>query len=75
MAAVILPPQGDAVFIQRAAEMQQGYGCSHSADCLYLALAETLATNSPTALLTFDKGLISHAAKHAPSVIVNLLPV
>ena len=75
MAAMTLPPQGDAHFIQRATEMQQGYGCSHSADCLYLALAEELATNTPTELLTFDKGFINQAAKNAPTVTVNLLPV
>jgi predicted nucleic acid-binding protein len=63
MAAMILPPQSDAAFIQRATEMQQGYGCSHSTDCLYLALAEELGARSPTELLTFDKGFINQAAK------------
>lgn len=75
MKAILPPPSGDAALIQRAKEIQQSYGCSRSADCLYLALAEELAKSVATELLTFDTGMISQAAKNAPTVQINLLPV
>ncbi|MDQ3013891.1 MAG: type II toxin-antitoxin system VapC family toxin [Acidobacteriota bacterium] len=74
MAAISTPPGGDASLIDRAKEIQSGYGCSRSADCLYIALAEDLAKGGASELLTFDKGTVNQVAKHAPSVKVNLLP-
>jgi len=74
--AVILPsPNGDAALIQRAKEIQSGYSCLHSADCLYLALAEELTKSSAAEFVTFDKRVVNVAAKNAPTVKVNLLPI
>lgn len=75
LAAISPPPAGDASLVDRAKEIQSGYGCSRSADCLYIALAEELAKSGAAELLTFDKGTVNQAAKHAPSVQVNLLPI
>ncbi|MGH9854558.1 MAG: type II toxin-antitoxin system VapC family toxin, partial [Blastocatellia bacterium] len=74
MAAISTPPGRDASLIDRAKEIQSGYGCSRSADCLYIAFAEELAKNGVTEFLTFDKGAVNQVTKHAPSVKVNLLP-
>ncbi len=69
------PPNGEASLINRAKEIRQGYGCSRSSDSLYIALAEELATLGDAEVLAFDKGFINQAAKNAPTVKVNLLPV
>jgi hypothetical protein len=61
--------------IRRAKEIQSGYGCSHSAYALYIALAEDLGKTGPAELVTFDKGAVKQGQMHAPSVKVNLLPV
>lgn len=75
MTTVFPPPSGEAALIRRAREIQGGYGCSRSADCLYIALAEELAKRGATELVTFDKGMVNQVARHAPTVQVNLLPV
>jgi len=67
------PPSGDFSLAARAEAIRQGYGCSRSADGLYIALAEELAQHGPTELLTFDQGLVKQAAQNAPAVKVNLL--
>ncbi len=67
------PPNGDATLIARAEALRHGYGCSRSADGLYIALAEELATLGAAELLTFDQGMINQAAKNAPTVKINLL--
>ncbi len=73
MNSVLPPPSGDATLIQRAEQIGSGYGCSRSADGIYIALAEQLALSRPTVLLTFDTGLPKQAAMHAPTVTVHLL--
>jgi predicted nucleic acid-binding protein len=65
----------DATLIQRAFEIQQSYGCSRSADSIYIALAEHLAKSNTVEIVTFDGGLVNQAAKNAPTVKVNVLPV
>jgi predicted nucleic acid-binding protein len=65
----------DADLIERAFEIQQSYGCSRSADSIYIALAEHLAKTHTVEIVTFDGGLVNQAAKNAPSVKVNVLPV
>lgn len=65
----------DADLIKRAFEIQQSYGCSRSADGIYIALAEHLAKTHTVEIVTFDGGLVNQAAKNAPSVKVNVLPV
>ena len=65
----------DATLIKRTFEIQQSYGCSRSADSIYIALAEYLAKSHTVEIVTFDGGLVNHVAKNAPSVKVNVLPV
>ncbi len=73
MNSILPPPDGDAALVLRAEQIGSGYGCSRSADAIYIALAEQLAFTRPTVLLTFDKGLPRQAARHAPTVKVHLL--
>ncbi len=75
MKAILPPPRGDASLIARAEEIRHSYGCSHSADGLYIALAEGISQTVTTELLTFDEGMSKQAAKNAPTVKVNLLPI
>lgn len=67
------PPSGDFSLAIRAEASRQGYGCSRSADGLYIALAEELAQQVPTELVTFDQGIVKQAARNAPAVKVHLL--
>lgn len=69
------PPGGEGALIVRSAEIRAGYGCSRSADSIYIALAEMLAQERPTVLLTFDQGLPNHAAANAPTVVVKALTI
>lgn len=69
------PPNGETALIERAEEIRSGYGCSRASDGLYLALAGELAAIRPTEFLTFDAGFINQAAKNAPTVTINLLPI
>lgn len=73
MDTVLPPPHGDKSLIQRAEQIGSGYGCSRSADALYLALAEQLTQTMTAVLLTFDHGLPNQAARNAPSVSIHLL--
>ena len=73
MSMILPPPNGDTSLIVRANEILSGYGCSHSTDCLYIALAEDLAKTNEVELLTFDKGLEKQVAHKALSVKVHLL--
>ena len=70
-----LTPNGETSLIKRAVEIRDGYGCSRSSDAFYIALAEELAKTYDTELLTFDKGFVNQAAKNAPTVKINLLPI
>lgn len=74
MRVIFPPPNGDAALIARAEVIRSGYGCSRSADGLYIALAEELAQTATAELLTFDTNLPKQAARNAPTVKVNLLP-
>lgn len=69
----IATPNDETVFVKRAVEICQSYGCSHSSDSLYIALAEELAKTQTVELLTFDKGMIDQAAKNAPTVTIKIL--
>lgn len=75
MQTIVPSPQGDIRFILRAEKIRQGYSCLHSTDAYYLALAEELAMSGAAEFVTFDKGVVNLAAKNAPTVKVNLLPV
>ena len=63
----------DAQFVRRAKEIQNSYGCSRSADSIYIALAEDLAKTRTVEILTFDKGIINQAANNAPTVAVKVI--
>ena len=73
MSRVLPPPRGDASLIKRAEELRAGYGCSRSADGVYIALAEQLAQTMTTTLLTFDKALSAQVAANSPTIKVHLL--
>lgn len=73
MQGVLPPPNGERSLLLRAEQLRDGYGCSRSADSLYIALAEELAQRGQTRLLTFDQGLPNQAARNAPTVSVHLL--
>lgn len=75
MTLITVPSNGDASLLPRAEEIRSGYGCSRSADGLYIALAEELAKSGVVELLTFDKGTVNQIANNAPSVKINLLPI
>lgn len=75
MAAILPLPNGDASLIIRSKEIRGNYGCSHSADGLYIALTEELVMNGAAEFLTFDKGVLNQVAKNAPTVKVSLLPI
>ena len=73
MTTIEPPANGDASLIARAEAMRGAYGCSRSADSMYIALAERLSAVGSTELLTFDAGQKQQAAAMAPTVTVNLL--
>ena len=71
--AIEPPPNGDRSLVARAEQIRAGYGCSRSADGIFIALAEALAAKGYAELITFDEGFQNQAKKHAPSVNVRLL--
>ena len=73
MQTVLLPLGGDITLAKRAEEIREQRGCSHSADGLYLALAEELSKQGATELLTFDEGQAKQTAAIVPQITVNLL--
>jgi predicted nucleic acid-binding protein len=66
MGTINMAPSGDGALIKRAEEIRSGYGCSRSADSIYLALAEELLKSGPGELLTFDQDLQKQATKNCP---------
>jgi len=73
MELIEFPAKGDFALAKRAEEIRQGRGCSHSADGLYLALAEELSTLGAVELLTFDQGQAAQATAILPQISVKLL--
>ncbi len=74
-AGLLPPPNGEAALVVRSAEIRAGYGCSRSADSIYIALAEALSLERTTVLLTFDKGVSNHVKTNPPTVVVKTLIV
>ena len=72
---ILSSTQGDKSLIKRADEIRGEYSCRRSADGLYIALAEELAAIYETVVLTFDEDMVKQAARHAPTVKVQLLPI
>ena len=75
MAAIHPPPVGDKSLIKRAEEIRATFGCSRSADGIYLALAEELAKTGSTEVVTFDAGMPSQAAASGFTPAIVLLPI
>ena len=73
MRGILPPPLGEAVLIERAEQIRGSYGCTRSADSLYIALAEHLAQTRRTEFVTLDTAIPAWAASAAPSVTVRLL--
>lgn len=75
MAAISTPEKGDDSLIKRSVEIREPYGCSRTADSVYIAFAEQISHSRTVEILTFDEGLSKHASKTVPMIPVNLLPV
>jgi predicted nucleic acid-binding protein len=75
MGIIQSPPGGDAALVRRAYEICNNYGCSRSADAVYIALAEEMDKTRPTVLLTFDQGVPKQASKNALTVVVEVLTI
>jgi predicted nucleic acid-binding protein len=73
MRMILPPPSGEASLVIRAEQIRSGYGCSRSADGIFIALAEELAASRTSELLTFDADLPNQANRNAPTVSVRLL--
>jgi len=74
MTIINSPPNGDGSLVARAEQIRSGYGCSRSADGIYIALAEDLTARGTAELVTFDTGMPNQVAANAPAVTVRLLP-
>lgn len=75
MGMVNSPPGGDGSLVRRADAVRGTYTCRRSADGIYIALAEHLATSYLTVLLTFDENLAKQTTRISPSIRVHLLTV
>ncbi len=73
MRLVKSPPSGEGALILRAEAVRGTYTCRRSADGIYIALAEELATTHTTVLLTFDENMSRQASHNSPGVTVHLL--
>lgn len=73
MESILPPPDGESALVDRAFQIGASYGCSRSADSVYIALTEALSQTRPTVLLTFDQGLPNQASKNASTVTVRVL--
>jgi predicted nucleic acid-binding protein len=73
VAGILPPPSGDLALTHRAEQIRGTYGCSRSADGIYIALAEQLAQTGPAELVTFDTGMQQQAEVAAPGVTIRLL--
>lgn len=73
MGMILPPPNGEAALVIRAEEIRSGYGCSRSADGIFIALAEELSNTRTCKLLTFDTGIKNQANANAPTVDVHEL--
>ena len=63
----------ESSLMKRAVEIRKGYGCSRSADGIYIALAEELTKSRTTEFLTLDGGMKNQISNSAPTVNLNLL--
>ena len=75
MRLVSSPPNGESSLIRRAEAIRGTYTCRRSADGIYIALAEALATSLRTVLLTFDEDMAKQAMRTSPAIAIHLLTV
>jgi predicted nucleic acid-binding protein len=75
MANMLPSPGGEVSLVRRAEAIRTGYGCSRSADGIYIALAEVLAQSMPTVILTFDQNMQNQITRNAPTVTVHVLTI
>jgi predicted nucleic acid-binding protein len=73
MGMILPPPNGEASLVIRAEQIRGGFGCGRSADGIFIALAEELASTRTCKLLTFDTGFKNQARANAPTVDVHEL--
>jgi predicted nucleic acid-binding protein len=73
MGTVQLPPFREFSLIARAEQIRGTYSCRRSADGIYLAFAERLATLGTAEIVTFDEDMQKQAKANAPTVTVNYL--
>jgi predicted nucleic acid-binding protein len=66
-------PSGDLQLTERAEQIRAGYGCSRSADGIFIALCEELARHGRSEIATFDDSMRLQAAANAPTVSINTL--
>lgn len=75
MMNILPPPDGEVSLVRRAEAIRTSYGCSRSADGIYVALAEVLAQSMPTVILTFDQNMQNQITRNAPTVTVQVLTI
>ena len=75
MQTIAPPPSGDAGLVLRAEQLRGTYGCSRSADGLYIATAEALVRRGVVEFVTFDIALSQQAIALVPTIQVQLLQV
>ena len=75
MVNILPPPGGEVSLISRAEAIRTNYGCSRSADGIYVALAEILAQSMPTVILTFDQNMQYQITRNAPTVTAQVLTI
>ena len=73
LSCVHLHPDGDFLLTERAEQIRAGYGCSRSADGIFIALCEELTRHGQSEIATFDESLHLQAARNAPTVVVHTL--
>lgn len=73
MTNILPPPGGEASLVASAEAIRVNYSCRRSADGIYIALTEALASTIPAALLTFDEDMRKQASKNSSNITVQTL--
>jgi predicted nucleic acid-binding protein len=73
MTTVRPSPNGDLALVPRTIDIHGSYGCSRTADSIYLALTESLAQQEPSEIVTFDGHIENQAIANSRGVVFNAL--
>lgn len=73
--AIKPPPNGDLSLIDRAEAIRGAYGCSKTADAVYLALAEELKASRQAEFVTFDYKIKNQAKANSLDGLLKILPM